>query len=118
MCPSQWEGKLSDGRAIYIRFRWGTLRASAGDTLDDAIDYGTAPLGVALGLLVDKDGERDASDVDTAASEFQSEVDARRALVPGGELLYHQQISDDLDGALSTEEMLTRLRDVDVIYAL
>ena len=24
-CPSQWEGKLSDGRMVYIRYRWGHL---------------------------------------------------------------------------------------------
>ena len=24
-CPSQWEGKLSDGRMIHIRYRWGHL---------------------------------------------------------------------------------------------
>ena len=24
-CPSQWEGKLKDGRMFYIRYRWGTL---------------------------------------------------------------------------------------------
>ena len=23
--PSQWEGKLEDGRQIYIRYRWGEL---------------------------------------------------------------------------------------------
>ena len=25
-CPSQWEGFFDDGRAFYIRFRWGHLR--------------------------------------------------------------------------------------------
>ena len=24
--PSQWEGETSDGRAVHIRYRWGTLR--------------------------------------------------------------------------------------------
>ena len=24
-CPSQWEGWLDDGRAIYVRYRWGYL---------------------------------------------------------------------------------------------
>jgi len=24
-CPAQWEGWLNDGRAIYIRYRWGYL---------------------------------------------------------------------------------------------
>lgn len=25
-CPSQWEGKLDDGREVYIRYRCGRLR--------------------------------------------------------------------------------------------
>ena len=24
-CPAQWEGKLTDGRTFYIRYRWGYL---------------------------------------------------------------------------------------------
>lgn len=24
-CPSQWEGRTSDSRAIYVRYRWGHL---------------------------------------------------------------------------------------------
>jgi hypothetical protein len=24
--PSQWEGETADGRTVYIRYRWGTLR--------------------------------------------------------------------------------------------
>lgn len=24
-CPSQWEGKLKDGRMFYARYRWGRL---------------------------------------------------------------------------------------------
>ena len=39
--PSQWEGKLEDGRMIYIRFRWGNLsvRISEQPTndIDDAV---------------------------------------------------------------------------------
>lgn len=27
-CPSEWEGNLSDGRRIYIRFRWGYLKVN------------------------------------------------------------------------------------------
>ena len=29
-CPSQWEGRLADGRGLYIRYRWSTLTVSAG----------------------------------------------------------------------------------------
>jgi hypothetical protein len=36
-CPSQWEGVCSDGRHIYIRFRWGCLTYGLGDTIDDAV---------------------------------------------------------------------------------
>jgi len=25
-CPSQWEGMTDDGKDVYIRFRWGSLR--------------------------------------------------------------------------------------------
>lgn len=25
VCPAQWEGKLTDGRTFYIRYRWGYL---------------------------------------------------------------------------------------------
>jgi hypothetical protein len=35
-CPSQWEGKLSDGRNVYIRYRWGGLTVTAyRNALDD-----------------------------------------------------------------------------------
>jgi len=40
-CPSQWEGTLSDGRMIYIRYRWGFLTVSVSDgptnSIDDAV---------------------------------------------------------------------------------
>jgi hypothetical protein len=29
-CPSQWEGKLDDGRGVYIRYRWGSLTVQIG----------------------------------------------------------------------------------------
>jgi hypothetical protein len=29
-CPSQWEGRLSDGRFIYVRYRWGYLSIRVG----------------------------------------------------------------------------------------
>jgi hypothetical protein len=37
-CPAQWEGELEDSRAIYIRYRWGSLGFGVGVTLSDAID--------------------------------------------------------------------------------
>lgn len=37
-CPAQWEGKTADGRWVYVRYRWGYLSVSVGDTLDEAVD--------------------------------------------------------------------------------
>lgn len=31
-CPAQWDGLLDDGRAIYIRYRWGFLEVLAWPT--------------------------------------------------------------------------------------
>jgi hypothetical protein len=42
-CPSQWEGELTNGNFIYIRFRWGNLGYGIGATIDQAVvnyDYG------------------------------------------------------------------------------
>lgn len=35
--PSQWEGRTVDGRYVYVRYRYGQLRVSVGDTLENAI---------------------------------------------------------------------------------
>lgn len=37
-CPSQWEGTLEDGRAVYARYRGGALSAGIGSDVDKAID--------------------------------------------------------------------------------
>lgn len=37
-CPSQWEGALEDGRAVYARYRGGALSAGVGSDVDKAID--------------------------------------------------------------------------------
>jgi len=43
-CPSQWEGRLVDGRAYYLRYRWGWLQVyvarHSSDDVDQAIDAG------------------------------------------------------------------------------
>lgn len=36
-CPSQWEGKTSDNRQIYIRYRWGNLAVSVSEPNDTEI---------------------------------------------------------------------------------
>ena len=37
-CPSQWEGKLEDGRMIYIRYRWGYLEVRVSKEPTDNVD--------------------------------------------------------------------------------
>ena len=40
-CPSQWEGRLTDGRPFYIRYRWGCLTVSFGEVgaaIESAVD--------------------------------------------------------------------------------
>jgi hypothetical protein len=37
-CPSQWEGTLDDGRAVYARFRHGHLSVGIGKTADQAVN--------------------------------------------------------------------------------
>lgn len=36
-CPTQWEGKLSDGKVFYFRYRGGQIRFSVGETLEEAV---------------------------------------------------------------------------------
>jgi len=39
-CPSQWEGVLEDGRAVYARYRWGELSVGVGESVDEAVRNG------------------------------------------------------------------------------
>jgi hypothetical protein len=36
-CPAQWEGRLEDGRYIYVRFRSGHLTIGVGATSSEAV---------------------------------------------------------------------------------
>lgn len=36
-CPAQWEGELSDGTCVYIRYRFGVLGIGFGSSVDDAV---------------------------------------------------------------------------------
>jgi hypothetical protein len=40
-CPSQWEGVLEDGRAVYVRYRHGELSVGVGDGIDEAVRNGS-----------------------------------------------------------------------------
>ena len=35
--PTQWEGRTSDGRLVYVRYRWGWLTNGIGQTIDEAV---------------------------------------------------------------------------------
>lgn len=39
-CPSQWEGTLEDGRAIYARYRHGELSVGIGTDVSEAVRSG------------------------------------------------------------------------------
>jgi hypothetical protein len=39
-CPSQWEGALDDGRAVYARYRYGGLSVGIGKDIDEAVRKG------------------------------------------------------------------------------
>lgn len=39
-CPSQWEGALEDGRAIYARYRHGELSVGVGNDINEAVRNG------------------------------------------------------------------------------
>lgn len=51
-CPTQYQGKLADGRMFYVRYRWGYLSISVSeektDDVMDAVD-GEEVLGEQLG---------------------------------------------------------------------
>ncbi len=49
-CPSQWEGALDDGRAVYARFRHGHLSVGIGETVEEAVNNAMSD-----GALYDKE---------------------------------------------------------------
>lgn len=56
-CPAQWEGRLEDGRHIYIRSRHGVLTVGVGSTIEAAVEAGWvgAPEGSELLLRTEDD---------------------------------------------------------------
>lgn len=60
-CPSQWEAETSDGKYVYMRYRWGGFTVSMADNEDkiftsDAIILFREQLGDALdGVLTDRE---------------------------------------------------------------
>jgi hypothetical protein len=112
-CPSQWEGRLADGRALYIRYRHGYLRANAADTRDGAISYGSADLKASVEVLFDSDKQPPMSDEQLMEWTHERARVTREAIL-GGQMLYHERVGDALDGMMETEEMLSRLEGVGV----
>jgi hypothetical protein len=43
-CPSQWEGNLADGRAVYARYHHGELSIGVGDEIDEAVRNASSDL--------------------------------------------------------------------------
>jgi hypothetical protein len=40
-CPSQWDAQTSDGRYVYIRYRWGMLRVDIAASREAWVDERT-----------------------------------------------------------------------------
>jgi hypothetical protein len=53
-CPSQWEGALEDGRAVYARFRHGHLSVGIGGTVEEAVDNAMSDQALYEGDLGDR----------------------------------------------------------------
>lgn len=51
-CPSQWEGKTSDGDYVYIRYRWGYLSVTL-YAIDKLLVHGKQIFGKAIGEDLD-----------------------------------------------------------------
>ena len=68
-CPSQWEGELEDGRAIYIRYRWGRLGVVIAPTMQAALDVfcGFSNDGMIFSKAIDGDFDGECTLADVAA---------------------------------------------------
>ncbi len=52
-CPSQWEGTLADGRAVYARYRHGELTIGVGDEMDEAVRNASSDVALYAGEVGD-----------------------------------------------------------------
>jgi hypothetical protein len=50
-CPSQWEGTLEDGRAVYVRYRYDWLSVGVGDDVDQAVHSGSTDRALYAGCV-------------------------------------------------------------------
>lgn len=70
-CPSQWEGKLNDGRLVYVRYRYGGLSIRVANIASD--DIADAVRGNELfyeEIGADLDGTLHAKDMLTHLTKF------------------------------------------------
>lgn len=60
-CPEQYEGKLTDGRWFYFRYRWGYASLAVGDDHDAVMGRQDVGMGVGDGLqgIFDSPEQRD-----------------------------------------------------------
>ncbi len=65
-CPSQWEGSLEDGRAVYVRYRHGALSVAIGNGVDEAVRNGMSDDALYAGYVGDElDGFMDFEELKT-----------------------------------------------------
>jgi hypothetical protein len=78
-CPSQWEGQLDDGRYVYIRYRWGMLKARTSlVSVNDAVLQGEVLYSQAHGDALA--GEMSTADMlQTIGAQYDQELDERAA---------------------------------------
>jgi hypothetical protein len=50
-CPSQWEGTLEDGRAVYARYRYGSLSVGVGHDVNHAVRSGSTDRALYAGCV-------------------------------------------------------------------
>ncbi len=67
-CPSQWEGRLDDGRFLYVRFRWGSFGFGIGASESAAVENCKDP------VLLDRGRDGYMSDKDMVLQLAQHEI--------------------------------------------
>lgn len=94
-CPAQWEGKTDDGQYVYIRYRWGILRAGVGPTIHEAV-MADSPSLEAVRKVAQKYGDSLPSDLENHR----------------GVCIFHEDVGDTFDGFLTLGELIEHLKNV------
>jgi hypothetical protein len=96
-CPSEWSGQLSDGRAVYIRFRHAQLTITAAETLDQAIEFMSIPSLIFIEELLAK-RSLDQQRLDRLTAEQQ-------ATIPGGAVICSATVDDHHDDLFLEDDL-------------